>query len=92
MADRLEVLKEKYPSETKAITNKNYIPLTQISLSIMANKNVAELYDLLNAKGLAQVNKDGTLKKAWYNFFGGRKNTRNGRKVSRKQRQTRRRR
>ena len=92
MADRLEVLKAKYPSETKAIMNKNYVPLKQINVSIMTNENVAELYDLLNAKGLAQVNKDGSLKKSWYNFFGGRKNTRSGRKANRKQRQTRRRR
>ena len=75
MADRLEVLKAKYPSEAKAIMNKNYIAVTDVSMSIMANKNVAELYDLLNKQGLTQINKDGTPKKSWYSF-GGVKNTR----------------
>ena len=88
MASRLDILKAKYPSETKVITIKDYIGVNNIEFGILGNPEIRELYDLLNAQGLAVINVDGSPKKKWYNPFGGNKKSRKSRVTRKRRRHT----
>jgi hypothetical protein len=90
MGDRLEQLKAKYSSETREMTDKDYIAVNSFTNSINTNPEIAELYALLDAKGLTVRTKTG-MNKGWWPF-GGRKRKSRGRKLHRKRRHTKKRR